>query len=494
MSGITLSAATRQSLISAQDTAALMQTTQGRLSTGKKVSSALDNPTNFFTAAGLDSRSSDLSSLLDGISNGIQTIQAASTGITNIQKLVDSAKSTANQALSATVSTNGVAGTAFAGGPTGGVTTYSDGGTATGTYTPAAQTISFTVGGASKTATILAGDDAAATAAKLTTAAGTAGVTFDATGGKIRLASTSTTSAAAAAVVISGASATGLGFTGSEIVASQSTSAVVPATTTGFTASFKVNGTAVSATIASGQTAAQTVATLNSATGVSAGTFGVDATGHITVNASSDVEITDGATKTGLGLGGGAGTQASELTVVGADTRANLATQYNALLTQIDQLASDASYNGVNLLNSADSSNKLHLAFNEKDTSNLDVQGVSAKASGLGLAAIDVTAGGTGNFATDTAVKSTITSLTNATTKLRSYASTFGSNLTVVQNRQDFTKNLTNVLQTGSAGLTNADLNEEAANSQALSTRQSLAISSLSLANTAQQGVLQLLR
>jgi flagellin len=63
-----------------------------------------------------------------------------------------------------------------------------------------------------------------------------------------------------------------------------------------------------------------------------------------------------------------------------------------------------------------------------------------------------------------------------------------------VQNRQDFTKNLTNVLTTGSANLTNADLNEEAANSQALSTRQSLAISALSLANTAQQGVLQLLR
>lgn len=63
-----------------------------------------------------------------------------------------------------------------------------------------------------------------------------------------------------------------------------------------------------------------------------------------------------------------------------------------------------------------------------------------------------------------------------------------------MQNRQDFTKNIIDVLSTGSANLTNADMNEEAANSQALSTRQSLGISALSLANTAKEGILQLLR
>ncbi|WP_128565638.1 hypothetical protein, partial [Methylobacterium crusticola] len=98
-SSITLSAATRQNLLSLQDTAGLLSTTQNRLSTGKKVNSALDNPTNFFTSQNLTARSSDLSNLLDGISNGVQTIQAANQGITSIQKLVDSAKSTANQAL-----------------------------------------------------------------------------------------------------------------------------------------------------------------------------------------------------------------------------------------------------------------------------------------------------------------------------------------------------------------------------------------------------------
>ncbi|WP_460021930.1 flagellin N-terminal helical domain-containing protein, partial [Methylobacterium phyllosphaerae] len=72
MSSITLSAATRQNLLSLQDTAQLMATTQNRLATGKTVNSALDNPTNFFTSQSLDARSSNLNTLLDGISNGVQ--------------------------------------------------------------------------------------------------------------------------------------------------------------------------------------------------------------------------------------------------------------------------------------------------------------------------------------------------------------------------------------------------------------------------------------
>src|SRR4030081_1279232 len=103
LSNITLTAAVRQNLLSLQGTAELLATTQGRLATGKKVNTALDNPTNFFTAAGLDSRASDISNLLDGISNGVQILQAANTGITSLQKLVDTAKSIANQALQTTV-------------------------------------------------------------------------------------------------------------------------------------------------------------------------------------------------------------------------------------------------------------------------------------------------------------------------------------------------------------------------------------------------------
>ena len=86
------------------------------------------------------------------------------------------------------------------------------------------------------------------------------------------------------------------------------------------------------------------------------------------------------------------------------------------------------------------------------------------------------------------------TKVSTAVGTLKTQAATYGSNLSVVQNRQDFSKNLINVLDTGASNLTAADLNAEAANSQALSTRQSLGISALSLANTAQQGILQLLR
>src|SRR6202040_3234496 len=103
MTGIVLSASVRQNLLSLQSTAELLSTTQNRLATGKKVNTALDNPTNFFTAASLDNRASDISNLLDGIGNGVQVLQSANTGITSLQKLVDSAKSVANQALQASV-------------------------------------------------------------------------------------------------------------------------------------------------------------------------------------------------------------------------------------------------------------------------------------------------------------------------------------------------------------------------------------------------------
>ena len=97
-----LSASVRQNLLSLQSTADLLATTQNRLSTGKKVNTALDNPTNYFTAASLDNRAGDIGNLLDSIGNGVQVLQAANTGLTSLQKLVDSAKSVANQALQST--------------------------------------------------------------------------------------------------------------------------------------------------------------------------------------------------------------------------------------------------------------------------------------------------------------------------------------------------------------------------------------------------------
>src|SRR5712675_1106025 len=103
MSGIVLSASVRQNLLSLQSTAQLLATTQNNLATGNKVNSALDNPTNFFTAQGLNNRAGDISNLLDGIGNGVQVLQAANTGITSLQSLVGSAQSIANQVLQSPV-------------------------------------------------------------------------------------------------------------------------------------------------------------------------------------------------------------------------------------------------------------------------------------------------------------------------------------------------------------------------------------------------------
>lgn len=105
MSDIVLSSGVRSNLLELQTTADLITKTQTRLATGKKVNSALDNPINFFTAQGLSVRANDLNSLLDAMSNGINTIQAADNGISAITKLVQSAQSLVTQAQQTTDTT-----------------------------------------------------------------------------------------------------------------------------------------------------------------------------------------------------------------------------------------------------------------------------------------------------------------------------------------------------------------------------------------------------
>ena len=135
---------------------------------------------------------------------------------------------------------------------------------------------------------------------------------------------------------------------------------------------------------------------------------------------------------------------------------------------------------------------ELKLTFNETGKSILSITGVNFDAASLGLAATSSPA--PTSSITPPPTRSSRKNLANASNSLRSEASSLGSNLSIVQIRQDFSKNLIDVLQTGSSNLTLADTNEEAANSQALSTRQSIAVSALALANQSQQSVLQLLR
>lgn len=716
-SGITLTAATRQNLLSLQGTADLLTQTQNRLSTGKKVNSALDDPTSFFTSQSLTGRSGDLGALLNGISNGVQTIQAANQGITSIQKLVDSAKSTANQALAdksalssgtaATAATlsgsksfQGLAGTAdgtqdFSSlAKDGSIDLSLDGGKTKTTIRLDAATLKGSVSDLTKVtadqvvsainsqigsssalkgkvaasvgtdgrinfATTSAGatqqlsvagstnatldigfgkSTTAPTAATFTASTASAVTTFSATagsylsvsdgvnstdlavdstslkadgttlgasptaaaladafnvqlkaagssltasdvGGKVTFTSGDLGSGAAVSVQVkappsgktqvdigfsattgtatgvfvagaAGSAVTGLSATGSDatdgsakaiaagnVTVSDATGGP-PATAGGLDFSGSKNG---NFTIQLGNGNTKTInlnATTIAAAGGTAGFASRDSiaaaintqiaadsglAGNVTASFGADNKLVISSTKAGsnqsitiqaaqgataannTNIGFGVQTSATAgipasaaVTVTGKDstgstnsTRTSLSKQFNEILNQITQQAKDSSYNGINLLyRSGDdpAENTLKVTFNETGTSSLNIQGAKLDSDGLGLTAV------TGGFQSDDEINKTLTSITQATSQLRAQASTFGSNLSIVQNRQDFSKNLINILDTGAANLTNADLNEEAANSQALSTRQSIGISALSLANTAQQGILQLLR
>src|SRR3954471_2613298 len=387
MSGITLSSSVRQNLLSLQSTADLLSTTQSRLATGNKVNSALDNPTNFFTAQGLNNRASDIANLLDSIGNGVQVLQAANTGLTSLQKLVDTAKSIANQVLQTSVG-------------------YS---------------------------------------------------------------SKSTVTSAAA-----------LGGTATNLVDGVTIKA-------GQTIIVAANGLLPTVTVTIG--ASESLDQLNTALAAGNLTASLDSSNKLVITTTNDFAsstvgaVTVGATPGSATFGAAVAPTAD---AVSQATRASLVAQYNQIITQITTTAQDASFNGINLLNG----DSLKLVFNETGKSTSTINGVTFNPAGLGLASL--TAGT--DFIDNNATNAVLSKLNTASTSLRSQASAFGANLSIVQIRQDFNKSLINGLQTGSSALTLADTNEEAANSQALSTRQSIATSALSLANQSQQSVLQLLR
>jgi len=387
LNSVTLTAAVRQNLLSLQGTADLLATTQERLATGKKVNSALDNPTNFFTAAGLDARASDISNLLDSIGNGVQVLQAANTGITSLSSLVDTAKSIANQVLQQP----------------------------SGFSTKSTSTSSVALGG---------------TAANLVD-----GATIKA----------------------------------------------------GETLSFAASGSLPALTVTFG--ASESLAQLNTALAAGGLSASLDSNNNLVITTTNDAA---GSTIGAITPGGTAGSATFSLgtapvaDAVSQATRANLVAQYNQILQQITTTAQDSSFNGINLLNG----DSLKLVFDETGKSSVTIAGVTFNPAGLGLSSL--TAGT--DFIDNNTTNNVLTALNNASVTLRAQASAFGANLSIVQIRQDFNKNIINVLQTGSANLTLADSNEEAANSQALSTRQSIATSALALANQSQQNVLQLLR
>ena len=240
-------------------------------------------------------------------------------------------------------------------------------------------------------------------------------------------------------------------------------------------------GTTYTVSITSSATVSAIEAAINGTSGLGSSgavTASDDGSGHLilTGNSPNTTFTASGAEQSAFGL---AGTAVSGTST----TRTTLQTNYNALLTQIDQLAGDSSYNGVNLLNG----NNLTVNFNENGTSSLTIPGVNFNSSGLGLSSIAAS-----GFQYNSTITSAETAINTAITTVRAQTETFGTNSSTIQTRQTFEQNMINTLQTGASNLVLADQNQESANLLTLQTRQQLEISALSIANQANQSVLKL--
>ena len=164
-----------------------------------------------------------------------------------------------------------------------------------------------------------------------------------------------------------------------------------------------------------------------------------------------------------------------------------IVTQYNSLITQADNLALDAEYQGLNLVNGTGST--LKVEFGKTTGSTLTIASVDLRSATTGL---DITSAA--NFSLTTVVDDAITELDAATVTLRSNATTLGSNVGLLQTRLDFTNEYVDDLKAGADKLTLADVNAEGASLVALQTRQQLGITALAFAAKSEAAVLLLFR
>ncbi|WMT85728.1 flagellin [Pelagibacterium sp. 26DY04] len=500
MSDVTLSKAVRSNLLHLQNTAKMMDVTQERLATGKKVNSALDNPTNFFTAASLNGRAADISALLDAMGSGIRTIEAADNGLTSMTKTLESMQSVLRQARqdnsfkmeSYNVTTpedpDGDSVLNLSGGslPEGAdfdIDLYkAQSQLEAGAFPPAGvdmdtagDQFSFEIavnGGSPVTITVTDADIGSPGAVNNPSA-----VTADELAALINTKLQNQNVGAAVTV-----GATGLVFTTTEADAASTADIEISNYTGTATGIADGAGTTVSTRP---RTVDDFVNALNSNPDLKGSVRASNDNGRLRIeNLSTSALQMSGFTNGNMN--GGVG----QTEIGGNDSRSDLARQFNDLRTELDRIAEDASFNGVNLLRG----DQLKIVFNESGTSTIEIQTKNAKgetravnAANLGLNEI---------FPEDLDLNDDIdgllSNLQNVLNEVRSQASALGSTLSVVQNREDFTKRMINTLETGAANLTLADTNEESANMLALQTRQQLSQTALSLASQADQAVLRL--
>ncbi len=358
----------------------------------------------------------------------------------------------------------------------------------------AGQTLTFTTAAGSSTVTFGTGSGQSNSRVEVLAAlnAGASGASFAFTSNTLVATAPNAAAGDITVATTSGASAlTALGFTSGQVA--ETTNATLGAITQGQTLTVQIGNATETVTFGSASTEVNTLAELNTRLASAQTSFGTGTT--VSADANGNLTVTSADTTSSITLGGTASlttfgtnltttaTAPTSGTPVNNAARAAAESQFNTLRTQIDQLASDASFNGNNLLNG----DNLSVIFNSSSSSTLSVNGVNYSSTGLGI-----TAAATDAFQTNTNVEATLTQLDTAISTLRTQGSTFGSNLTVVETRQNFTNSLINVLETGAGNLTLADTNQEGANLLALQTRQQLSSVSLSLASQADQSVLRL--
>jgi len=450
----------------------------------KKVNTALDNPLNFFTAKALNSRASDLSGFKDGMSEAVQTLKAANNGITAIEGLIAQAKAVAATAKAGveggsgsysniTVDLNSV---------TNGQTINVGTQTFTAVGTDVQQTISFisitngntiTVNGQAYTAAATGVYWAATTTAQLTMFLSDGTDIQDAADFlRVLNAHEGITAASVTAgstqVVLSLVASSWGAATGSATM-SVITNATISLATTG-SLNYFIGGNA-------SQDTSNLASKINS--------FGEVAA---SVNNGTHINILAGTSTLTSNTVSAAATSFSIAAYQVTTDRSSYALQFNDIMNQLDLLAADSGYKGINFLSASSS---LDVEFGTTAGDKITLTGFSAAATSL-LAKADGLKTATNSWATNTDVDVDIAGLTAATSTLKTEASRLSSGLGIINSRQDWVKGMVNTLIAGADNLTAADMNEEGANMLMLQTRQTLGTTALSLSAQAAQSVLRL--
>ncbi|NVK34188.1 MAG: ABC transporter substrate-binding protein [Rhodobacteraceae bacterium] len=500
MSDIVLTSAVRENLLSLKSTAQLQSKTQNRLATGLKVNSALDNPNSYFTAATLNARASDLTNLLDNMGQAIQTIRAADDGISSMTKLVESAKAIANQALQTqsvyqrktyaqqyNAILNQIEDLARDAGYKGKNLLAGDGNdlkvifNEDSTSNLKVQPVDYT-------------DTSLSTGLSLTDLATGAGATssFNLNSGVQTLdlpnlqASSNLTDMAGwydgdIVTIDDGVSAPQTFTVGTDITTVQDYINAIN-DLPGVKATFDEGDDAI--TVVSGLPAGQAM-TISKDTSSGNGSA-VATDGGLTAGTTTITPSALTASTTLISSGGFEIEDIIYITDSNGYEAASLEIDEN---TTVDDLVSLLkTVKGLDATFAAGQVSLIGDISWEITSTNRDfnIDDFTQSKQSVSLTATP------SDFAQDTDIERTLQAINNALDVLRSDASDFGTSLSTVQIRTDFTEELINTLEVGAGALTIADMNEEGANMLALQTRQQLSSTALSLASQAEQSVLSL--